>query len=124
MNLERVSKEVIKQNEEIDLFKDDDVLSVAQMILDEAHELVEATENAFLTDDLTSIVSESADCLYLLIRLFDLLGIDERAVKMKTNRNTLKYAGFETKEQAIREWKQMGGDRRYFEMYIDTFDEK
>ena len=123
MNLERVSREVIKQNEEIDLFKDDDVLSVAQMILDEAHELVEATENAFLTDDLTSVVSESADCLYLLIRLFDLLGIDERAVKMKKTRNDKKYRNYKSKEEAVLDWKNKGGDQRFFEMYIDTFSE-
>ena len=122
MNLEKVSREVLQQNEEIDLFKDDDVLSVAQMILDEAHELVEATENAFLTDDLTAVVSESADCLYLLIRLFDLLGIDEKAVELKLHRNTMKYAGFDTKEQAISEWKLNGGDKRYFDLAIDTFD--
>lgn len=120
MNLEKVSREVLQQNEEIDLFRDDDVLSITQMILDEAHELVEATETAFLTDDLTAVASEAGDCLYLLIRLFDMLGIDERAVELKKTRNTLKYMGFQSKEQAISEWKQMGGDKRYFEE-IDKF---
>ncbi len=120
MNLEKVSREVLQQNEEIELFRDDDVLSITQMILNEAQELVEATETAFLTDDLTAVVSESADCLYLLIRLFDLLGIDERAVEIKVKRNMLKYYGFDSKEQAISEWKQMGGDKRYFEE-IDKF---
>lgn len=120
MNLEKVSREVLQQNEEIELFRDDDVLSITQMILDEAHELVEATETAFLTDDLTAVVSEAGDCLYLLIRLFDVLGIDERAVEMKIKRNTLKYIGFESREQAVREWKESGGDHRFFEE-IDKF---
>lgn len=123
MNLEKARLQVIKQNEEIDLFNDDDVLSVAQMILDEAHELVEATETAFLTDDLTAVVSESADCLYLLIRLFDLLGIDEKALDIKVKRNTEKYSGFTDKDVAKEAWKKRGGDKRFFEMYLDTFSE-
>jgi NTP pyrophosphatase (non-canonical NTP hydrolase) len=120
MNLEKVSREVLQQNEEIELFRDDDVLSITQMILNEAQELVEATETAFLTDDLTAVASECGDVMYLLIRLFDMLGIDERAVEMKKTRNTLKYMGFQSKEQAIDEWKQMGGDQRFFDE-IDKF---
>jgi phosphoribosyl-ATP pyrophosphohydrolase len=120
MNLEKVSREVLQQNKEIHLFRDDDVLSITQMILNEAQELVEATETAFLTDDLTAVASESADAMYLLIRLFDMLGLDEKAVEMKIKRNYLKYYGFDSKKQAISEWKQMGGDKRYFEE-IDKF---
>lgn len=120
MNLEKVSREVLQQNKEIHLFSDDDVLSITQMILNEAQELVEATETAFLTDDLTAVASECGDVMYLLIRLFDILGIDEKAVEMKIKRNTLKYMGFQSKEQAIDEWKQMGGDKRFFDE-IDKF---
>lgn len=120
MNLEKVSREVLQQNEEIELFRDDDVLSITQMILNEAQELVEATETAFLTDDLTAVASECGDVMYLLIRLFDMLGIDERAVEMKKTRNDKKYRNYKSKEQAISEWKQMGGDKRYFEE-IDKF---
>jgi NTP pyrophosphatase (non-canonical NTP hydrolase) len=123
MNLEKVSREVLQQNEEIELFRDDDVLSITQMILNEAQELVEATETAFLTDDLTAVASECGDVMYLLIRLFDMLGIDERAVEMKIKRNTLKYYGFDTKEQAISEWKANGGDKRYFDLAIDKFND-
>lgn len=123
MNLERVSKLVLEQNKEITLFSDDTILAVAQMVLCEAFELVEAIENAFLTDDLTSVASEAGDCLYLLFRLFKLIGIDEQAVEMKIKRNYLKYYGFETKEQAISEWKLNGGDKRFFEMYLDKFSE-
>jgi NTP pyrophosphatase (non-canonical NTP hydrolase) len=90
------------------------------MILDEAQELVEATENAFLTDDLTSVVSEAGDCFYLLIRLFDALGIDERAVEMKKTRNDKKYRNYKSKEEAILEWKKKGGDRVFFEDYLNN----
>jgi hypothetical protein len=55
----------------------------------------------------------------VLIRLFDLLGIDERAVEMKIKRNYLKYYGFESREQALSEWKACGGDKRYFEHYLE-----
>jgi len=120
MNLERVSREVIKQNEEIDLFCDDDILSVAQMILDEAHELVEATENAFLTDDLTAVALECADVMYLLIRLFDMLGIDERAVDIKVSRNTEKYSGFTDKDVAKEAWKKRGGDKVWLDKFIEN----
>lgn len=123
MNLEKVSREVLQQNEEIDLFRDDTILAVAQMVFCESVELLEAIKNAFLTDDLTAVVSEASDCLYLLLRLFNLLEIDERAVEIKIKRNYLKYYGYETKEQAIEEWKANGGDERFFEMYIDKFSE-
>lgn len=120
MNLEKVSREVLQQNEEIELFRDDDVLSVTQMILDEAHELVEATETAFLTDDLTAVASECGDVMYLLIRLFDILGIDERAVEMKKTRNDKKYRNYKSKEEAVLDWKNKGGDAVFFEDYLNN----
>lgn len=122
MNLEKVRDRVIEQSREIHLFRDNDINSVAQMILCEALELVEAVEMGYLTDDMTGVISESVDCLYLLIRLFDLLGIDEKAIEMKIQRNMLKYYGFDSKEQAISEWKLNGGDKRFFEYYLDKCD--
>jgi len=123
MNLEKISREVLAQNKEIALFRDDDIYSIVQMIVCEASELLEATENAFLTDDLTSVASEAGDCFYLLIRLFDALGIDERAVEIKKDRNYLKYAGKTSREQAIKEWKEKGGDKAFFESLL-TKDDK
>jgi phosphoribosyl-ATP pyrophosphohydrolase len=123
MNLESLSHKIIKQNKEIELFNHNTILSVAQMILCEAQELVEATETAFLTDDLTAVVSESADCLYLLIRLFDLLGIDERAVDIKIERNYQKYFNQNSVEEARDNWKAKGGDKVFFESLL-TNDEK
>ena len=123
MNLEKVSREVLQQNEEIDLFNDDDIYSIVQMILDETQELVEATENGFLTDDLTSIALECADVLYLLIRVFDMLGIDERVVEIKIKRNYEKFAGQIDKEEARRKWKEKGGDEVFMEKYIDNLED-
>jgi NTP pyrophosphatase (non-canonical NTP hydrolase) len=120
MNLEKVSREVLQQNKEIHLFRDDDVLSITQMILNEAQELVEATETAFLTDDLTAVASEAGDCLYLLIRLFDMLGIDERAVEIKKTRNDKKYRNYKSKEEAVLDWKNKGGDAVFFEDYLNN----
>ena len=122
MNIEKISEQVLAQNKEIELFNDDDIYSIVQMILDEAQELVEATENGFLTDYLTAVASECADVMYLLIRLFDILGIDERAVEMKVRRNTEKYYGKESREQAIKDWKEKGGDKVWFESLL-TKDE-
>lgn len=123
MNLEKVSRAVIKQNEEIHLFRDDDVLSVAQMVLCEAQELVEAVENAFLTDDLTAVASEAGDCLYLLIRLFDMLGIDGKAIDIKIARNYQKYFNQNSVSEARDNWKANGGDKVFFESLL-TNDEK
>jgi NTP pyrophosphatase (non-canonical NTP hydrolase) len=120
-NFSRVSEEVIKQNQEIHSFRSDTILAVAQMITCEVMELNEAIQEAFLTDDLTSVASEAGDCLYLLMRLFEMLGLDERAVEMKIKRNYLKYYGFDTKEQACSEWKESDGDKRFFELYLDKF---
>lgn len=119
MKLERSIEQIIKQNEEIELFQNDDILSIVQMITCEVIELNEATHEAFLTDDLMSVVSEVSDCLYLLIRLFNLLEIDDRALQIKIDRNYEKYSGYKDKEQAKADWKSKGGDKAFFEKYID-----
>ena len=123
MNLEKARLQVIEQNEEIQTFRDDTILAVAQMINCESQELLNAIELGFLTDDATAIISEASDCLYLLFRLFHLLDIDERAIEMKIKRNYLKYMGFDNKEQAISEWKANGGDQRYYDLYLDKLAE-
>jgi NTP pyrophosphatase (non-canonical NTP hydrolase) len=122
MRLESISERVIKQNQEIELFNNDTILSVAQMILCEALELVEATENGFLTDDLTAITSEASDCLYLLIRLFDLLGIDGRAIDIKIERNYQKYLNQTSTDEARDNWQDNGGDKAFFESLLTNDD--
>lgn len=123
MNLERISEQILQQNKEIELFNNDTVLSLAQMILCEAQELVEATEEAFITDDLTSVALESADVLYLLVRLFDELGIDERVVEIKIKRNTEKYGNQTDKQKARDDWAKQGGDEAFMERYIDNLED-
>ena len=110
---------MLAQNKEIELFNDDDIYSIVQMILDEAQELAEATENAFLTDDLTAVALEAADVTYLLIRLFDKLGIDEKAVEIKIDRNYQKYSGFTDKDVAKEAWKKRGGDKVWLDKFIE-----
>jgi phosphoribosyl-ATP pyrophosphohydrolase len=119
VNLERIAPQVVEQNKEIELFNDDTALSVAQMIVCEALELVESIENAYLTDDLTLVAGEAGDCLYLLIRLFDLIGLDEKAVEMKLERNWEKYFGQLSRDEARAKWKEMGGDCKFFEDYLN-----
>jgi hypothetical protein len=89
------------------------------MIVCEALELVESIENAYLTDDLTLVAGEAGDCLYLLIRLFDLIGLDEKAVEMKLERNWEKYFGQLSRDEARAKWKEMGGDCKFFEDYLN-----
>lgn len=123
MNLESLSHKIIKQNKEIELFNHNTILSIAQMILCEAQELVEAVENAFLTDDLTAVASEAGDCLYLLIRLFDMLGIDGKAIDIKIARNYQKYFNQNSVSEARDNWKAKGGDKVFFESLL-TNNEK
>lgn len=123
MNLESLSHKIIKQNKEIELFNHNTILSIAQMVLCEAQELVEAVENAFLTDDLTAVASECGDVMYLLIKLFDILGIDERAIDIKIARNYQKYFNQNSVSEARDNWKANGGDKVFFESLL-TNDEK
>lgn len=107
---------VIKQNEEIEIFRNGSPDEVAKMIYEEAVELLEAVETAYLTDDLTSIVSEAGDVYYLLIRLSSMLGIDlEDALEVKIKRNHLKYFGQTDKAEARRLWEEQGGDHKFFD---------
>lgn len=107
---------VTRQNEEVAIFSQNDPTIVAQLIYEEALELVEATKEAYVTDDLTSIIGEVADVYYLLIRYATMLGIDlEDAVEMKIKRNQLKYGGQTDKKEARRLWEENGGDKSFFE---------
>lgn len=118
--MKEISQKIIAQNEEIELFRSSSPLSVARMLYDEALELVEATETAFLTDDLTSVASEVADVFYLLVRFAELLGLDiVEATEIKIKRNELKYKGQESVVLAREKWEEQGGDRLFFDKLID-----
>ena len=118
-----IEQRIIAQNEAIECFGGDTPYLVTKMLFDEAQELLEAVETAFVTDDLTAIASELSDVYYLLVRLSDLLGIDFReAVEIKLSRNELKYKGFADQEKAREVWKQLGGDAPFFEEYVKGND--
>ena len=117
--MQETIRRVLKQNEEIEIFSNDDPLKIAQMILNESQELVEAVEMAFLNDDLTEVASECADVLYLLIRMFNLIGLDEKAIHIKIDRNYDKYLGQPDSKTAKEEWAKKGGDRVWFDNYLD-----
>lgn len=118
--MKEISQKIIAQNEEIELFRNSNPLSVAKMLYDEALELVEATETAFLTDDLTSIASEVADVFYLLVRFSELLGLDiVEATEIKIKRNLLKYGGQTSVPLARENWESKGGDRLFFDKLLD-----
>lgn len=113
--MKELENKILAQNEEIEIFKNNTPHDVAKMILDEALELQEAVETAYLTDDLTSVVSELGDCFYLLTRFSLMLGISlEDALEVKIQRNTLKYKGQTDSLEARKLWEEKGGDKKYF----------
>lgn len=114
--MKELEEAINQQNQEVEIFRENNPSIVAKLIYEEALELVEATEKAFLTDDLTSVIGEVADVFYLLIRYSSMLGIDlEDAVEMKIKRNALKYGGQTDKAEARRLWEEQGGDKRFFD---------
>lgn len=115
--MQEVFRKVIEQNEQIEIFKKDTVSSVSKMILEEAQELVDAVEMAHINDDLTEVASEVADVFYLIIKIFSMLDLDERAIEMKIERNRDKYLGQPDAQTAKTEWEKNGGDARWFEEY-------
>lgn len=114
--MKELYERVTQQNEEVVIFSQNDPTIVAQLIYEEALELVDATREAYVIDDLTSVIGEVADVYYLLIRYATMLGIDlEDAVEMKIKRNALKYGGQTDKAEARRLWEEQGGDKKFFD---------
>jgi len=109
----------------------DDAESVAQMLLGEAVELVDAIREAFLTGDVFSVGSEIADVLYLTHRLCNELGFDPAdLLAMKSLRNSQKYADYllnngYTREEAVdkakKGWKALGGDEAFSHAYLTVY---
>ena len=114
MNLERLSEIIQEQNGEIPLFKRDTPESVAQMLLEEAQELVDELNEAYVTGCVWKLAGEMGDVLYLLIRLSGMTGIDLcEATELKYKRNIDKYGGQTDQQQARDEWKAKGGDEKF-----------
>lgn len=120
-NIRLLTEEVVSQNNEIPLFREtDDPLNTARMIVEEAQELLDEMENAFVTDDLTKTVGEIGDVIYLALKLCDSLGVNaDDAVRMKIARNGFKYRDQTNSELARREWEEHGGDEVFYRSYLD-----
>jgi NTP pyrophosphatase (non-canonical NTP hydrolase) len=123
-DFESVREIVLQQNEENKVFSNNNPMEVALMVQEEASELVSELENAFLTDDLTSVAGEIGDLFYLLIRLGDLLGIALlNTVVMKVKRNVFKYRHQQSVNVAKIEWAENGGDKWFYQEYLDNLAE-
>ena len=113
---------VINQNKDIEIFSHDTPTSLVGMVVDEAQELKEAIDMAFVNDDLTEVASEIGDVFYLMIRLCDELGINwQEATQMKVMRNEAKYKGQPDAQTAKAKWN--GGDVAFFNAYLNELAE-
>lgn len=121
LSIRDLTDEVVKQNQEIPLFRETDSPHfVAQMIVEESQELLEELEMAFLTDDLTQVGGEIGDVIYLALKLCESLGLNaDEVVRIKIDRNREKYNGHTNQAVAKEEWKQKGGDEVWYRAYID-----
>lgn len=121
----------VQQNNRRVWSEHDDAESVARMILDEAHELVEAIIESFVTGDVFSVASELGDILYLAHRMCMELGFDPAdLIDMKSLRNAGKYQDFVLNngynyDKAVKLskqlWREMGGDTRFSHAYLELF---
>ena len=121
----------VQQNNRRVWSEHDDAESVARMILDEAHELVEAIIESFVTGDVFSVASELGDILYLAHRMCMELGFDPAdLIDMKSLRNAGKYQDFvlnngydydEAVKLSKQLWREMGGDTRFSHAYLELF---
>lgn len=121
----------VQQNNRRVWSEHDDAESVARMILDEAHELVEAITESFVTGDVFSVASELGDILYLAHRMCMELGFDPAdLIDMKSLRNAGKYQDFvlnngydydEAVKLSKQLWREMGGDTRFSHAYLELF---
>jgi NTP pyrophosphatase (non-canonical NTP hydrolase) len=107
----------------------DSAEKIANYILEETAELVEAIQVSFLTGDVFSVASEIADILFLAHRLCQELGFDPAdLIEMKTIRNSMKYNdavlnnGYSPIEAALvakKMWGAMGGDVAFSHAYLE-----
>ena len=114
-----LTQEIAQQNQDVPYFRDSDSPEfTAQMILDEALELVKELETAFVTDDLSKVVGEIADVLYLALKLCNFLGVNpDEAIRLKVLRNQMKYGDHYTRESAVEAWGEKG-DELFYLMYM------
>lgn len=107
----------------------DDAERIANMLLAEAQELVEAVVESLLSGDVFPVASEIGDLLYLCIRFCQFTGLDPADVlDMKTKRNSKKYDdavcnnGYSPQEAtriSKEGWRYFGGDKAFSHAYLD-----
>lgn len=121
-DIRKLVEKVDNQKEQIPLFrKTDDAFQIADMIAEEAQELVDELESASVTDDLTQVAGEVGDVLYLALKMCNTLGLNpDDVIRMKIARNEDKYGQQSERDVAKREWKEKGGDRAWYEEYLLT----
>ena len=119
-SMKETTKKVMDQDGSIPYFeKNRDPAKTAKMIVEEANELVDAINEAYITDDATSVIGEIADVLYLVLKFCAEMEIDpEKAVDMKIERNYCKYAGATSHLEARKQWGN--GDRLFYDLYMRT----
>lgn len=124
---------VVEQTDQKKLWVDNDTPEVvADMIVEEGRELIEAIQESMLSGDVFNVASEIGDVLYLSLKLCSLLGlVPEDVVKLKILRNDLKYpndlnshGNYETQRRRSKDmWTAMGGDTAFSHAYLDVFSE-
>ena len=104
---------------------------IVGMIAHETEELAEAIQEAYITGDVFSVVSEIGDVGYLLHRLCIELGVNlDEAIETKISRNSMKYPDYimsnqRNYEEAVRVaklgWQAMGGDKAWSHAFLDFY---
>lgn len=119
-NIRVLTQQIAEQNEAVPLFRDtDDAFHIADMIIEEAQELVDELRSASVTDDLTQVAGEVGDVLYLALKICNTLGLNpDEVVSMKIKRNAEKYGGHSDRDIAKREWEEKGGDAIFYQQYL------
>jgi len=117
-----LTQQVVGQNEVVPYFKEtDDAEKIALMIVEEAQELKDELQKAFITDDMTQVAGELGDVLYLALKMAHTLGLEAQdVIQMKILRNKMKYGGHTNKDVAKKEWEEMGGDKLWYQLYLET----
>lgn len=115
-----LTQEVIEQNNAIPLFREtDNPFFIADMIVEEAQELVDELRSASITDDLTQVAGEIGDVLYLALKMCDSVGLNpDEIIRMKIARNAEKYGGHNNSAVAKKEWSERGGDAIWYQKYL------
>jgi len=121
-DIRKLTSAVVEQDQSIPYFKETNTPErIADMLVEEATELVSELKTAFITDDLTQVAGELGDVIYLALKMADTLGLNaDEVVQMKILRNKFKYANAINGEEAKRRWVEQGGDEIWYQLYLES----